>query len=363
MIRRRSRSDAAPSYDSFLDIVTNVVGILIILVMVVGVRAKDAFQAARGAASADHPTPAHSSQESDLSTAQQKSQDLANQFAAAKRAFETAQGRAAAIHQDIAAVVERSALLERELAARSAQRQRLSATLAFVRKLLDRKSAEKGEVAAAAVADQREIGRLERRLAQLHQAYEALDREDAPVVIEHVPTPIAKTVFGREEHYRLLGGRIAYVPLNAFTERLKAEIPHKLWRLGGDPSFTETTEEIDGFRMQYTIESATFTMETRAGPIQQKGAQLDRFVLLPVREPLGESVDDALREGSRFLRELERVDPRGLTVTLWTYPDSHDDFRRVKQKLADLGIAVAARPMPQGTPIGGSPHGSRSAAE
>ena len=44
MARRPRNSDAeAPGQDSFLDIVANLVGILIILVMVVGARAKDAL--------------------------------------------------------------------------------------------------------------------------------------------------------------------------------------------------------------------------------------------------------------------------------------------------------------------------------
>ena len=39
---RRAKEEAASGHDSFLDIVANIVGILIILVMVVGVRARNA---------------------------------------------------------------------------------------------------------------------------------------------------------------------------------------------------------------------------------------------------------------------------------------------------------------------------------
>ena len=42
MRNRRAKEDAASGHDSFLDIVANIVGILIILVMVVGVRARNA---------------------------------------------------------------------------------------------------------------------------------------------------------------------------------------------------------------------------------------------------------------------------------------------------------------------------------
>ena len=43
MNRAHKQHAAEPGQDSFLDIVANLVGILIILVMVVGVRAKDAL--------------------------------------------------------------------------------------------------------------------------------------------------------------------------------------------------------------------------------------------------------------------------------------------------------------------------------
>jgi hypothetical protein len=43
MSRRRTRPDLTPGEDSFLDVVANLVGILIILVMVLGVRAREAY--------------------------------------------------------------------------------------------------------------------------------------------------------------------------------------------------------------------------------------------------------------------------------------------------------------------------------
>jgi hypothetical protein len=46
-----------------------------------------------------------------------------------------------------------------------------------------------------------------------------------------------------------------------------------------------------------------------------------------------------------------------------TYPESFGDFRTLKKALFDLGYTTAARPLPPGILIGGSPNGSRSAAQ
>ena len=67
--------------------------------------------------------------------------------------------------------------------------------------------------------------------------------------------------------------------------------------------------------------------------------------------------------GSEFRSRISAFPTKTTTVTLWVYPDSFDEFRQVKADLFKLGYLVAGRPMPDGTPIGGSPDGSRSSAE
>ena len=60
---------------------------------------------------------------------------------------------------------------------------------------------------------------------------------------------------------------------------------------------------------------------------------------------------------------IRSLDANDTTVTVWTYPDSYAAYRRLKETLQGMGFQCAARPMPEGELIGGSPHGSRSAAE
>ena len=78
---------------------------------------------------------------------------------------------------------------------------------------------------------------------------------------------------------------------------------------------------------------------------------------------LGEPVDEAFGTHADLKRRLERSSPEATTVTIWTYPDSFGDFRKLKKTLFELGYTTAARPLPQGILIGGSPSGSKSAAQ
>ena len=50
-------------------------------------------------------------------------------------------------------------------------------------------------------------------------------------------------------------------------------------------------------------------------------------------------------------------------MTLWVYPDSFTLFRKLREDLQARGYLVAARPLPDGMAIRGSPAGSLSAGQ
>jgi hypothetical protein len=78
---------------------------------------------------------------------------------------------------------------------------------------------------------------------------------------------------------------------------------------------------------------------------------------------MGESIQAALQDGSQLQSILASHPPNNSTITVWTYPDSFNEFRKLKQELFKRGYVTAARPLPDDHPIGGSPEGSRSAAQ
>jgi hypothetical protein len=47
-------------------------------------------------------------------------------------------------------------------------------------------------------------------------------------------------------------------------------------------------------------------------------------------------------------------------VTFWVYPDSFSLYRQLRDHAVAKGLTVAGRPLPDGTPIAGSPWGRKS---
>jgi hypothetical protein len=153
------------------------------------------------------------------------------------------------------------------------------------------------------------------------------------------------------------------VPLTELVDVLKKEAKIKVYKLEEASEITETIGPIGGFHMKYTMHRTKVAMNTSQGTVIREAADLKQFILVPDAAVLGEPLDEALAEGSAFRERLKRMDPNRTTITVWTYPDSFHDFRRLKDELFKLGYLTAGRPMPHGQPIAGSPSGSRSAAQ
>ena len=66
---------------------------------------------------------------------------------------------------------------------------------------------------------------------------------------------------------------------------------------------------------------------------------------------------------SVYGRITHRINPSTATITLWIYPDGYPLYRRLRDDLHARGFLVAARPLPAGMSIRGSPGGSLSAGQ
>ena len=338
-MRRSRRNDASndSGQDSFLDIVANLVGILIILVMVIGVRAKEALVEAAITTSTTEVAEAD---------------------------VETPVSVAGQVQSDIHAIQSKLEEVQTEAKIQTTYRHQLATLISAAKYQLDKTQNELDANSRQRLQMVQEFSQAQRQLQDLALAESALQRRaDEPVPLEHLPTPLAKTVFGKEVHFQLKRGRIVYVPLNEFVEQLSNEWQQKVWKLKETDEVVEMAGPIQGFRMQYGIAKTTAAVNTSAGLQRREVVHVSGFVLHPVREDLGQTTDAALEPDSSFRQALASYDPQRTTVTLWTYPDSYDEFRTVRAELYRLGFTSAGRPLPEGYPIGGSPNGSQSAAQ
>lgn len=339
MGREARQRDEAPGQDSFLDIVANLVGILIILIMVIGARATDAMVEAT-------PTDAAAEDDSDIDVA-------------------AARTAADAVENDIHQVDAKIKRQEFEIAYRRKEREKFLETIGAMEEELNRQQEALDESQRQRLDAGRNLMVARSELEDMKALRHSIENSVPPQnVIKHLPTPMAKTVFGTEVHFRLDDGRVTYVPWNELVEKLKQEAPQIVWKLKDAPRVTETIGPLRGFRMQYTLRRGRELRPIGGGAVaMQQRIELDRFVLLPVGEGLGEPFEDALHEDSQFHSILSRYDPDRTTVTVWVYPNSFGQFRTLKEELFRMGFLAAGRPMPEGHPIGGSPDGSRSASQ
>mgnify|MGYP001338841724 CR=1 FL=1 len=336
MRRFRDSSVQGEGHDSFLDIVANLVGVLIILVMVVAVRARD------GAVD-----------EQLVQTSSLEPVDV-----------ESARFEAEGIREDIQRIEQ---LLQRqamEIAYREKERDKVLQELRVLELLVQQQESHLDTSQQEKLQKQAMLGDLKHQLEDLEQARRTVEQmQSQPKVIQHRPTPMAKTVFGTEIHFRLFQGRITYIPWDQLIERLKQDAQQKARNLSGEGKLTELIGPIGGFRMRYQLGVRRYLANTTDGPRMRQGLQLEQFELIPVDPTMGEGVASAIEEGSRFLQTLGSFSSQRTTVTIWVYPESFIQFQQIKTLLHQRGFACAGRPLPAGALISGSPSGSLSAAQ
>ncbi len=337
---RRSNIDptSAGGQDSFLDIVANIVGILIILVVVTGVRVK------------------HLDFES---------RPLSEKVQRSTRELYQRQARVASMRGDLIDTSGQIASLKIETTFLAAEQEQLARAVAFAeyeienrRNDLDADGQVEFDMRRAVAEAQAELDDLGRKLA-----HPAEPRKPPLVVVENYPTPLSETVDGSEFHFQRRGGRVAFIPLDSLIRRFTKDAQWKLYQMRDQMELSDTVGPDGGFRLRYTLQRYDLTpQEAMAAGHGGSRVRLKRWTLIPVSNSVGDPVEEALAEGSEFRRRLKEIPPDAV-LTVWTYPDSFKEYRQLVKAVYHQGYACAARPLPHGAPISGSPEGTKSAAQ
>ena len=391
-MRRNNEEFNDQNYDSFLDIVANLVGILVILIMVIGVRAKKVANSSPESVAAAIET---------AKLDQAKKDALQSKIAAIDRQFEEKQNapvipmaairqlqhpahnvtkteslrqqlhvektKAAKINTDAHEMNANIQQLRTASKYQNEERQRLQLAISLAEKAIAKRRSKLGEQQQVELAMAQELDSSKHALGELHRQISAVESltKKPPKVLEHKSTPLAKTVFGEEEHFRISGGRIAYVPMPEIVSIMQRDVSSKKWKLQNQNEATEVIGPVNGFYGRYTIEKRRGIVQTDDGPRMAEMIELREIDMVPEENTvLGEAVDGAIQSTqSEFLQRIAYLNPETTTITFWVYPDGYADFRKVKEALTGRGFRTAARVLRDGYLIGGAPGGSKSAAE
>lgn len=314
--------------DSFLDVVTNIVGILIILVMVVGGRVQQII----------------------LSAVPPSSEALKREICILDETVANSENEIDELSTQARTMAQAAALA-------GDSRLQLATVVAAAKVDLNR---HKQSLDAARVAATEATAKRQELHAEIEKCtLEAEGLSHAPATTQEVlayPTPISRTVTGEELHFRLEAGRIAYIPLTELFELARTQTQRNSSSIAQMASRVENVGPIGGFILDYVIEAK---VDPSRGQVLIRSRE---WVVRPAALGSGETADEALAKSSRFRRVLAGTTPE-TTVTLWCYPDSFEQYRAIREELHRLSVATAGRPLPEGAPIGGSTEGSKSVVQ
>lgn len=389
MSRKNRDNEQSFGSDAFLDVIANIVGILIILIVVAGVKVS---RAPLTTAPLDVPEVEEPTIELDIPTivieAAPMFADLGQSAGwpsaclpepAPEVVVEPAPIRPAPPEvRPPAELVDQSRTLNgliADLEQRIAEAQRQYATLDLQHRNAQTAITEQNAtLAAQRLSLAEEASQLEQMQTALLQTENqlsdlryALDVESqrAPEVevLEHRLTPIGRIVTQREVHFRLAEGRISHVPIEELAALVQTDIQRQRDLLLKLRYYKGSVGPEGGFRMEYIVQQQDMSLldELRAGGANMIRVGVTQWLLVPEPGLEGETPEAALREGSRFLRILRRYP--GATLTFWVYPDSFEAHQTLNTFVREAGFDVAARPLPAGVPIAGSPNGSRSVSQ
>lgn len=348
--RRRVAERGSPfSFDSFLDLVANVIGVILRLILVAWVGSR--------LYKGPTPPPPPAAPEVQVAAFVPPAEDAAPLRDLERLADDLARSRqaAAAVTQTVEATRQRREQADRQAADLRKQREEVEKRQPAVAAALAMQR-QAGEEAAQAIA------RLQERRQATKAELEALQKSPRATKQLAYRLPLSATVQGEEVFFECRQGRVALIDVAALVDEIRDQLRDKGKLLKSQWSVEATTGPVGPFRLRYTLERERNLLEGGGAPNGQDSFRygLSRWVVEPVRDARGESAEDALKAGSAFRKVIDGLDPRDVVVTLWVYPDSFALYRALRDHLHDRDVVVAGRPLPDGVPIASSRDGSAS---
>ncbi len=352
-MRHARFSEEENSEDAFLDVVANVVGVLIILIMLVGA------QASRSVLVTPSEKVSKISSEQSSPSADFNIEQLRDELQQAQQAARTSQRAIQEIATRVVKIDHESQAYDQQRVELAMHRSLLEEDLQRRKEQLDGQKQREFDVQRQLVESSINLDKLSQEQIRLVSLPEAVTE------VECVPTPLAKVVEGKSIHLRLSKGLVSVVPFEELMEEVQFNLEGTLRRLQNRGRTVETYGPIDGYRLKLTMAQRK-PQGAEGGPLvgQMQRVKIGWVAeILPVSSEIGQNVEQSLLPGGVLHKHLVAHQRQKPAVVVWLYTDSFDEFRPLKRVLWERGFSLATRPMRLGSNIKASPEGTRAAAQ
>ena len=174
--------------------------------------------------------------------------------------------------------------------------------------------------------------------------------------------PVARPAHAEEFHFELRRNRISFIDLERMLELAKSDAQVRLRIAERTGVLASQVGPVGSFKLSYVLGRAQSGIEEL---LERHSIRFDLrgWEIVPTSESRGESYESTRNPISEYSRAINRLTPGRAVVTMWVYPDSFALYRALRDELNGRGFSVAARPLPEGMTIRGSPMGSVSATQ
>lgn len=370
--RRRQAREINFSFDSFLDVVANVVGIIIRLILVVWVGARsyaslkplpplpdETEPAVVAVKPADLPPPDPVKPPPELPPL--PDDPLRAELERQRRELALARQQLLEQLRQQQDLADATRSAERDLSLLGSRDSDLRAEAAALGGKVTAAKVSLSEPAPPPLSLEEIRARSQKLMAELT----ALRQQPVTKKVVRYQTPVSQTVHSEELFFECNNGRVTYIDIATLLAEAQRDVPEKANRLRDRWVTEEIAGPVGAFQLHYFIERQRSMFDGPLGGTPDPKADYrygfhGEWQLEPVDAFRGEGLDAALRDGSEFRRIADHLDPHQSVVTFWVYPDSFGLYRQLRDWLYERDVIVAGRPLPDGQRIGCSRRGTAS---
>ncbi len=359
--RRRPNQEILFSFDSFLDVVANVVGIILRLILV-------AWAGARLYKGPPPPPPAPLPVLEETLTLPDPHDPLTDEVEQQRLLLIKIQADLVEHLQQNKQKSQEKETLKGQIVSVAQQRQALEKELAEQRRLADQEQQWAQQQLQELTRQQEQeaqklslsLGEIRSRGLKLIQEMEELKKKPSLKQALRYRTPVSKPLQVEELFWECRNGRVTLLDVGTMLKEFNRGVADRGAELRTNGMLRGMTAPVGAFRLSVVLERANGDGSGRTLLSPNGDTYSIGWEAIPIVVERGETLEKALQPDSQFRRIIDNLEPNETAVTFWVYEDSFSLYRKLRDYLHEKDIVVAGRPLQIGSPMAAGRNGSRS---